>query len=77
MNLSRSKPKNVQVKVKVKSLSSVQLFETPWTISYQAPLSMEFSKQEYWSEFPFLFLGIFPTQEMNQHFLLGSWFLYY
>ena len=61
MNLSRSKPKNVQVKVKVKSLSSVQLFETPWTISYQAPLSMEFSRQEYWSGLPFPSPGDLPN----------------
>ena len=36
-------------KVKVKSLSHVQLFETPWTAAYQAPLSMRFSRQEDWS----------------------------
>ena len=34
-------------------LSHVQLFATPWTISQQAPLSMECSRQEYWSEFPY------------------------
>ena len=34
-------------------LSCIQLFGTPWTIVHQAPLSMEFSKQEYWSELPF------------------------
>ena len=33
----------------VKSLSCVQLFATPWTVAYQAPLSMGFSRQEYWS----------------------------
>ena len=32
--------------------SHVQLFATPWTIAHQAPLSMGFSKQEYWSGFP-------------------------
>ena len=36
-------------KVKVKSLSCVRLFVTPWTAAYQAPLSMGFSRQEYWS----------------------------
>ena len=36
-------------KVKVKSLSRVRLLATPWTAAYQAPLSMGFSKQEYWS----------------------------
>ena len=39
-------------KVKVKSLSPAQLFTTPWTAAYQAPLSMGFSRQEYWSELP-------------------------
>ena len=39
-------------KVKVKSLSRVWLFETPWTAAYQAPLSMGFSRQEYWSRVP-------------------------
>ena len=38
---------------KVKSLSCVQLFATPWTVAYQAPPSMEFSKQEYRSGLPF------------------------
>ena len=36
-------------KVKVKSLSRVRLLVTPWTAAYQAPLSMGFSRQEYWS----------------------------
>ena len=36
----------------VKSLSHVQLFVTPWTAAHQAPLSMGFSKQEYWSGVP-------------------------
>ena len=39
-------------KVKVKSLSRVQLFATPWTTAYQAPPSMGFSRQEYWSGVP-------------------------
>jgi len=39
-------------KVKVKSLSRVQLFATPWTAAHQAPLSMGFSRQEYWSGWP-------------------------
>ena len=37
----------------MKSLSHVQLFATPWTVDHQAPLSMEFSRQEYWSGLPF------------------------
>ena len=39
-------------KVKVKSLSRVQLLATPWTAAHQAPPSMGFSRQEYWSELP-------------------------
>ena len=39
-------------KVKVKSLSRVRLLETPWTAAYQAPPSMGFSRQEYWSGVP-------------------------
>ena len=39
-------------KVKVKSLSRVQLLTTPWTAAHQAPLSMGFSRQEYWSGVP-------------------------
>ena len=39
--------------VKVKSLSCVQLFATPWTAAYQAPPSMVFSRQDYWSGLPF------------------------
>ena len=38
--------------VKVKSLSRVQLLATPWTAAYQAPPSMGFSRQEYWSRVP-------------------------
>ena len=38
--------------MKVKSLSCVQLLATPWTAAYQAPLSMGFSRQEYWSGVP-------------------------
>ena len=34
-------------------LSHVQLFMTPWTVTHRAPLSMEFSRQEYWSGLPF------------------------
>ena len=40
---------NWTLKVKVKSLSRVRLFAAPWTAPYQAPLSMGFSRQEYWS----------------------------
>ena len=37
---------------KVKAFSRVRLFATPWTVAYQAPPSMGFSRQEYWSGVP-------------------------
>ena len=40
------------MKVKVKPLSRVQLFGTPWTAAHQAPQSMGFSRQEYWTGVP-------------------------
>ena len=49
-----------ELKVKVKLLSCVQLFATPWTVAYQAPLSMGFSRQESWSGLPFPSPGDFP-----------------
>ena len=48
------------MKVKVKSLSRVQLFATPWTVAYQATLSMGFSRQYYWSGLPFPSPGDLP-----------------
>ena len=42
----------LKCKVKVKSLSRVQLLATPWTAAHQAPPSMGFSRQEYWSRVP-------------------------
>ena len=47
----------VILKVKVKSLSRVWLFATPWTVAHQAPPSMGFSRQEYWSGLPCNFEG--------------------
>ena len=44
----------------VKWLSRVQLFATPWTVARQAPLSMEFSRQEYWSGLSFPSPGDLP-----------------
>ena len=52
--------REAQKKVKVKSLSRVQLFVTPWIAAHQAPLSMGFSMQEYWSGLPFPSPGDFP-----------------
>ena len=45
-----------------KSLSHVRLFAIPWTVAYQAPLSMEFSRQEYWSGLPFSSPGDLPDR---------------
>ena len=46
--------------VLVKSLSHVQHFATLWTVAYQAPPSMGFSRQEYWSGLPFPSPGDLP-----------------
>ena len=48
-------------KAKVKLLSRVQLFTILWTVAYQAPLSMGFSQQEYWSGLPFPSPGDIPN----------------
>ena len=50
-----------RVTVKVKSLSLVRLFATPWTVANQAPPSMGFSRQECWSGLPFLSPGDLPN----------------
>ena len=47
------------------SLSRVRLFETPWTVAHQAPLSMGFSRQEYWNGLPFPPPGILPGSGME------------
>ena len=44
--------------MKVKSLSHIRLVATPWTAAYQAPPSMGFSRQEYWSGVPLPSLAI-------------------
>ena len=52
--------KRWQEYTEVKSLGRVRLFATPWTVAYQAPLSMGFSKQECWSGLPFPSPGDLP-----------------
>ena len=52
----------------VKSLSRIQLFATLWTVAYQAPPSMEFSRQEYWSGLPFPFPGDLPDPGIEPGF---------
>ena len=46
-------------------LSHVLLFATPWTVACQAPLSLEFSRQEYWSGLPFPSPGVLPNPEIE------------
>ena len=60
-----SNPKEEQCKVKVKSLSCVRLFATPWTVAYQAPPSMGFSRQECWSGLPFPSPGDLPDPRIE------------
>ena len=57
-------------KVKVKSLSPVRLLATPWTVAYQAPLSMGFSRQEYWSGVPS------PSPIKSKEIVKNSWKLF-
>ena len=66
----------MDVKVKVKSLSCIQLFATPWTIAYQASPSMGFFREEYQSGLPFPSLGIFLTQRSNPGLLHCRQMLY-
>ena len=51
-----------------KSLSRVRLFATPWTVAYQPLLSMEFSRQEYWSGLPFPSPGDLPDPGIEPRF---------
>ena len=60
----------------VKLLSRVQLFAIPWTVAYQAPPSIEFSRQEYWSGLPFPSPEIFSTQGLNPGLLHCKQMLY-
>ena len=54
--------------MKVKSLSRVRLFRTAWTVAYQAPPSMGFSRQDYWSGFPFPSPGDLPNPGIEPGF---------
>ena len=58
-------PCESEVEVKVKSLNRVRLFATLWSVARQAPLSVGFSRQEYWSGLPFPSPEVFPTQGSN------------
>ena len=64
--------------VRAKSLQLCRPFVSPWTVARQAPLSMEFSRQEYWSGLPFPTSedlpnpGIAPRLLHLQHWQVGS-----
>ena len=55
----------------------IDYFETPWIVAHQAPLSTEFSRQEYYSGLTFLLQGIFPIQGLNPHCIscIDKWIL--
>ena len=59
---------------KVKSLSHVILFVTPWTVTHQAPPSMEFSRQEYWSGLPLPSPGDLPDPGVEPRSIAGRCF---
>ena len=51
--------------------SCVQLFVTPWTVVHQAPLSMRFSRKEYWSGYPFASPGDLPNSGIEPMSLMS------
>ena len=61
-----------QVWSEMKSLSHVQLFVTPWTVAYKAPLSMGFSRQQYWSGLPYPSLVI---KDSSYIYMQSTYFL--
>ena len=73
--IQKSEPYSVDLKLPLWSkscvyvyacpLSSIQLFATPWTVAFQAPLSMGFSRQEYWSGLPFPSPEDLPNPEIK------------
>ena len=69
INIFRNKANNsmfgmAKLVVKV-SVTQSCLFVTPWTVAYQAPLSMEFARQEYWNGLPFPSAGNLPEPGPN------------
>ena len=58
--------KRIEIRRSAKSFSCVRLFVTPWAAAYQAPLSMGFSRQEYWSGLPF------PTPDIKHSWTNGG-----
>ena len=60
-------------KVKVKSLSRVRLLATPWTAAHQAPPSMGFSRQEYWSGLPLPSLSYTREWEIGTYLIISNY----
>ena len=56
---------SVYLKKMLVTQSCHSLFSTPWTVTHQAPLSMEFSRQEYWNRLPFGSPGDLPDSGME------------
>ena len=67
----------LQNNIVVNSLSHTNSSVTPRTTDSQAPLSMGFFKQEYWSELSLTSPGDLPDPGINPHLLLGRWILYH
>ena len=55
----------MRLKVKLLVIQCVQLFVTLWTVARLTPVSVEFSRQEYWSGLPFPSLGDLPSPEIK------------
>ena len=67
------------MKVKVKLLSRVRLFATPWTVGHQAPPSTGFPRQEYWSGLPFPSPWNLPDSGIQTHvsYISGGFFFFF
>ena len=71
------KPQRMECACVLSCFSCVQLFVTQWTIAHQAPLSLGFSRQEYWSGLPCPPPGDLPNQGSNPHLPHCRWILYH
>ena len=60
--------------VRTQSLSRVRFFVTTWTVAHQAPLSMGFPRQEYWSGLPFPSPGVLPDPEIESSCIASRFF---